>query len=191
MVDEPTPKLYVHGTIGGWRNDAAAFVKSVHAINAPTIHLHVNSVGGFVWDAMAMYEVLKMHRARVIGYVDGIAASAASVVLQAADDRVMGIGARQMIHDARTGAHGPPAELRAMADLGDSISNDIAGIYAERAGGTRGSWRTAMTATTWYSAQQAVDAKLADRVATKPTPGSDDRTRLIQARHSALTTQGG
>lgn len=188
-----TPKVYVFGMIGGWRMSAVEFVKAVHSIRAPAIDLHINSPGGFVWDAVAMYEALRSHPARVVGHVDGLAASAASFLLQAADERVMALGSRQMIHDAQGVAYGSPAEMREAADLADAVSNDIAEIYAERAGGKPAGWRRAMSATTRYSAQQSVDAGLADRVATRPspTPGPDNRTRLIQARHRALTAPGG
>jgi ATP-dependent protease ClpP protease subunit len=79
--------------------------------------------------------------------------------------------------------------MREYADLLDAVSNDIAGIYAGRAGGKPAAWRTAMSATTWYSAQQAVDAKLADRVAGS-NDGPDNRTRLIRPDR-ALASQGG
>lgn len=178
-----TPKLYISGMIGGYDMDAVDFVQAVHAINANTISVHLNSPGGFVWDALSMYEALKSHRAIVTMHVDGIAGSAASFVLQAGDERVMGTGTRVMIHDAQISATGSPAEIRELADIGDEISNDLAGIYAERAGGTIASWRKAMSATTWYSAQQAVDAKLADRVATKTKSEPENRaSQLIRAR---------
>jgi ATP-dependent protease ClpP protease subunit len=187
-----TPRLYIFGMIGGYRMNAEAFVKTVHALTAPRVAVHINSPGGFVWDGVAMYEALKSSKAHVVAHVDGIAASAASFVLQAADERVIALGARTMIHDAGSIAYGPPAELRRAADLGDAISDDIAAIYAERAGGKPAVWRARMSATTWYSAQQSVDAGLVDRVATrKSSTGPDNRSRLIQARHRALTTQGG
>jgi ATP-dependent protease ClpP protease subunit len=185
-----TPKLYVSGMIGGYDLDAQEFVQAVHALDVKAIDLHVNSPGGFVWDTLSMYESLKSHKATVTAYVDGLAGSAASFLIQAADEIVMATGSRQMIHDAQIVAMGSPAEVREMADIGDAISDDIASIYAERAGGKPASWRKAMSATTWYSASEAVDAHLADRVATKQS-GPDNRSRLIQARNRALTTQGG
>lgn len=190
LVNAATPKLYVSGMIGGYDLDAQDFVQAVHALDVKAIDVHVNSPGGFVWDALSMYEALKSHPATVTAHVDGLAASAASFLIQAADHRVMATGSRAMIHDAQLVAVGSPADVRAAADLGDAVSDDIASIYAERAGGKPAAWRKAMTATTWYSAQQAVDAGLADRVATKQS-GPDNRSRLILARHSALTTQGG
>lgn len=185
-----TPKIYVFGMIGGYRMPSGDFVRAVHAIRAPKIDLHVNSAGGFVWDAVAMYEALKSHPARVVAHVDGIAASAASFLIQAADEIEIAAGGRLMIHDAQGGAYGSPAEIQETVDLLNSVSDDIASLYAGRAGGTVAAWRKAMTATTRYSAQQAVDAKLVDRVATRNT-GPDNRSRLIKARQRALTAQGG
>ena len=186
------PKLYVNGHIGGWRMNAGDFVKAVHGLQARQIDVHVNSPGGFVWDAVSMYEALKDHPARVVAHVDGLAASAASFLVQAADEIVMGMGSRMMIHDAQGIGYGSPAELQETVDLLNAVSDDVAALYAERAGGTRSQWRKAMSKTTWYSASQAVDAGLADRVKKKrQTTGPDNRTRIIQARHRALTTQGG
>jgi ATP-dependent protease ClpP protease subunit len=190
MTNAATPKLYVHGMIGGYELDAAEFVQAVHALDAKVIDLHVNSPGGFVWDAVSMYEALRSHPAVVNTHVDGLAGSAASFLALAGDTVQTAKGSRWMIHDAETIAIGSPAKLREAADLADQVSNDIAGIYADRAGGTAKSWRQAMTATTWYSAEQAVGAHLADRI-SGTTDGPDNRTRLIQARHRALTTQGG
>jgi ATP-dependent protease ClpP protease subunit len=58
-------KLYVYDMIGGFDNDAADFVQAVHGLNAKAIDLHINSPGGFVYDAVAMYEALKAHPATV------------------------------------------------------------------------------------------------------------------------------
>jgi ATP-dependent protease ClpP protease subunit len=191
LSNEDRPRVYVFGMIGGWRMNVENIVRAIHAIKAPAIDLHVNSPGGFVWDAVAMYEAFKSHPATVTAHIDGLAASAASFLVQAADDRIMAVGSRMIIHDAQGGGYGSPADVQAAADLLTAVSDDIASIYAERAGGKPGAWRKAMSATTAYSASQAVDAGLADRVATTSTPGPDNRTRLIQARHRALTTQGG
>lgn len=185
VTDGATPKLYVFGMIGGYRMNAGTFVQQVHAITAPAIHLHINSPGGFVWDTVSMYEALRGHPATVTTHIDGLAGSAASFLALAGDTVEIARAGRVMIHDAQAVAYGSPAQIREAADLGDAISNDIAGIYAERAGGKPAAWRKAMTATTWYSAQQAVDAGLAHRVsgmADTPSSGASNRSRLIKAR---------
>lgn len=190
VVNADAPKLYVFGVIGGYDNDSSQFVQALNAIDAEAIDVHVNSPGGFVYDGVAMYEALKSHPATVNMHIDGLAASAASFLSQAGDSVNIAQAGRMMIHDAQGVGIGSPADMREYADLLDAVSDDIAGIYAGRAGGKPAAWRTAMTATTWYSSQQAVDAKLADRIANK-TGGPDNRTRLIQARQRALTSQGG
>lgn len=187
------PKLYVYDLIGGWDLDSAEFVKAVHALDAKAVDLHINSPGGFVFDAVAMFEALRDSSASVHVKVDGLAASAASFLAMAGESVETAKGSRWMIHDAQMIAIGSPAEIRETADIGDEISQDIAGFYADRAGGKPQDWRAAMKAEKWYSAQQAVDAKLADRVTggDKKDSGPDNRTRLIQARHRVLTTLRG
>jgi ATP-dependent protease ClpP protease subunit len=177
-------KVYVSGLIGGFDLDAQEFVQAVHGIKAKQIDLHVNSPGGFVWDAVAMHEALRAHPARVVTHVDGLAASAASFLALAGDEVETAKGSRWMVHDAQVVAIGSPAELREAADLGDAVSDDIAGIYAARAGGKPAAWRKAMTATTWYSAEQAVDAGLAHRLSGsgQQNSGASNRSRLIKAR---------
>lgn len=187
-ADSKRPKLYVYDMIGGWDLDAGEFVQAVHAIDAAALDLHINSPGGFVYDAVAMYEALQASTADVSVYVDGLAGSAASFLAMAGDSVQIAKGGRFMIHDAQLIAVGSPADLREAADLGDAVSDDIAGYYADRAGGTVASWRTAMRATTTYNAQQSVDAGLADRVSGTDT-GPDNRTRLIRAR-AAIILEG-
>jgi ATP-dependent protease ClpP protease subunit len=182
-------KILVYDVIGGFDNDAGDFVRAVHQLDAKMIDLHINSPGGFVYDGVAMYEALQASPATVNVHIDGLAASAASFLAQAGDSVEIAKAGRMMIHDAQGVGIGSPADMREYADLLDAVSNDIAGIYADRAGGKPATWRTAMQATTWYSAAQAVDAGLADRVTGGSGP--DNRTRLIQARQRALATQGG
>lgn len=184
LTNAAVPKLYVFDIIGGWDSDAGEFVQAVHAIDAEAIDLHINSPGGHVYDAVAMYEALRSHPAAVNVHIDGLAASAASFLAQAGDSIEISGSGRMMIHDAQVAAWGSPADLREAADVADEVSNDIAGIYAARAGGKPATWRTAMTATTWYSAAAAVDAKLADRVAgaDKKASGSNLAARLTRAR---------
>jgi ATP-dependent protease ClpP protease subunit len=171
-----TAEVYLFDMIGEWGVTAQDFVGELKAITAPAIDLHLNCEGGEVFDGLAIYESLRQHPASVTAYVDGLAASAASFIVQAADRRVMARNARLMIHDAHGLVIGNAADMREMATLLDDLSDNIADIYAERAGGTVAKWRKAMSGPngasdgTWYSAQDAVDAGLADEVAGKPDP---------------------
>jgi ATP-dependent protease ClpP protease subunit len=182
-------RVDIYGPIGDSFGDgvtAASFVKDLADITTAAIDLHINSPGGYVFDGVAIFTALRDHEATVDVSVDGVAASAASFVAMAGDTVVMSKPAKLFIHDAQGLAVGNAETMREMADVLDDLSDTIAGIYADRAGGDVGSWRAAMRTETWYSASQAVDVGLADRVSGDTAP-VDNRSTLIRARARALT----
>ena len=169
-----TAVLDIYDEIGPWGTTAKDLVAQLRALDTDEIQMHVNSPGGDYFDALAILNTLRDHTARVVATVDGVAASAASFIVMAADEIVMARNSELMIHDAAGMAMGDSETMRDLADRLDHISNNIASMYAERAGGSAQDWRAAMRAETWYSAQEAVDAGLADRVAApKPAPPGD------------------
>ena len=108
---------------------------------------------------------LRQHQARVIGVVDGLAASAASfIAVGGCDELVMAEHSELMIHDAWGLCLGNAEDMTTMAADLDRISDNIASIYARKAGGSAQDWREVMRAEKFYSADDAVDAGLADRV---------------------------
>lgn len=166
---EGVAELYLYDPIdsygGWWGVSAKEFGEALASLPDDTteIRLHVNSPGGEVWDAMAIVNQLRRHPARTVAVVDGIAASAASVIAVTCDETVMGVGAQLMIHDAWNIAVGNEADMLAMADRLAKSSNTLAGIYATKAGGDVEDWRELMRAETWYTAAEAVRDGLADR----------------------------
>lgn len=163
--DEPSvADVYIYDEIGYWGTTARDFIEAIAGLDVETMNLHVNSPGGEVFDGVAIYNAIRSHKARVTVFVDGLAASAASFIAQAGDEVVMCRGTSMMIHDAATIAWGNSEELQSVARTLDSISNNIADIYSQRAGGTPEAWRAEMRKEVWYTAQEAVDAGLADRV---------------------------
>lgn len=141
------------------------FVKALKAIDAQVIHLRINSPGGSVFAARAMETALREHKARVVVHIDSLAASAASLLAMAGDEIVMAKGAMMMIHRAWTLAWGNADELKKTADLLDKIDGTLIETYADRSKLSAEAVAAAMAEETWYTAQQAVDAGLADRVA--------------------------
>lgn len=140
------------------------FVKAVKALDVDTIHLRINSPGGSVFAARAMETALREHRARVVVHIDSLAASAASFLAMAGDEIVMAKGAMMMIHKAWTLAWGNADELHKTADLLDKIDGTLVETYADRSGMDKDAVAAAMAEETWYTAQEAVDAGLADRL---------------------------
>ena len=169
---EGTPtraKVRIYDAIGGWwGTNAADFVAELDALDVDELEVHVNSPGGAVWDGVAIMNALKQHRAKVTIVVDGLAASAASIVAMAGDEVVMAEGSQMMVHQASGGAWGNAETMRDMVGILDKIDVSMATIYARRAGGTRASWLDVMRAETWYTAEEAVEAGLADRAEVVP-----------------------
>ncbi len=150
---------------GGWLAEgltAKSFANQLSGISGP-LEVHINSGGGDVWDGIGIKNAIEAHKGPVTTVVDGIAASIASIIAQAGSDRVMMPGSMMMIHDAFTVAAGNAAELAKMAQTLDEVSGNLAAVYARSAGGTPEQWRDAMKEETWYTADQAVAAGLADR----------------------------
>lgn len=170
-----TADVYIYDVIDSWYGvNASWFVQDLADLDVETINLYVNSPGGSVFDGVSIMNALRRHKAHVIATVDGLAASAASFIVQAADEVVMGFGAEMMIHDASSICWGNAAEMVEMSTLLDQLSGTIASIYAERAGGTTDQWREDMRAETWYNAEEAVKAGLADRVESRSKSKEND-----------------
>jgi ATP-dependent protease ClpP protease subunit len=118
----PSTDIYLYDAIGEWGVTAQDFVDALRGVVTGTITMYVNCEGGEVFDGLAIYEALRRHPANVTAFVDGIAASAASFVVMAADRIVMAERARMMIHDAHGIAMGNARDMRSMADLLDNLS---------------------------------------------------------------------
>lgn len=154
-------EVYIYDEIGYWGVTASDFMNSVADLDVTDITLHINSPGGDVFDGIAIYNALKDHPAEVTVVVDALAASAASFIAMAGDKVIMNRNSEMMIHDAMGVCIGQAVDMSQMAELLDRTSDNIATIYATRGGTTR-EWRDRMRAESWYSAQEAVDAGLAD-----------------------------
>lgn len=159
-----TADVWIYDEIGYFGVTASDFVRELQGIDADKIIVHLNTPGGDAFDGIAIYGALRSHKASVEVQVDSLAASAGSFIAQAGDKRVMARNATMMIHDAHGLVVGNAADMSEMADLLNKTSDNIADIYMQRAGGTIQSWREAMKATTWYNADEAVIAGLADEI---------------------------
>lgn len=161
---DETAEVYIYDEIGYWGLTAADFVKELSAVKAKSMTVHLNSPGGDAFDGIAIYNAIKSHPVTVAVVVDSLAASIASVIAMAGDSITMAKHSTMMIHDPFGFALGNAEDMRQMADVLDQLGDTIAGVYAERAGGTVSEWRARMLAETWYTDRQAVEAGLADRV---------------------------
>ncbi len=158
-------EVLIYDEIGQYGIEAKDFINELNKVKASSINVRINSRGGEVYDGFAIYQALKSHPARVNVTVDALAASIASVIAMAGDNIVMARNAELMIHDGHVMASGDAASLTEMVDSLNRVSNNIASVYAERTNGNVDEWRNAMKKETWYSAEEAVAAGLADSIA--------------------------
>lgn len=145
--------------------DPLAFIAELKKITAKTIHLRVNSPGGSVFAARAMEQALREHPAEIVAHVDGLAASAASFLIMAADRIEMAKGAFLMIHKAWTIAWGNSDELTKTAALLEKIDGTLVQTYADKSGAEAATIAAWMADETWFTAAEALDAGLVDAIA--------------------------
>jgi len=180
---ETTAEIFIYGNIGDnpW-DDSSISEKTIVAElqklpkTIKNINIRVNSGGGSVFSGVTIYELLKNHPAKVTAYVEGVAASIASVIIMAADEVVMGEGAMLMLHKPLVAVYGNTIELEKMIDILDKIETQMLSIYAKRTNKSRAELSKILADETWFTAEQAIEAKLADRIVD-----SSDESRYLAA----------
>lgn len=171
-VDTGLTDVFIYDEVGGFGVSASDFTAEIRGIQGD-LSLHLNSPGGDVFDGFAIFQALKARTGKTTVVVDGLAASIASVIAMGADEVVMAPKATLMIHDGWTMSVGNAADMRKTADLLDKTSDNIASVYADKAGGTVEFWRERMREETWYSADEALAAGLIDQVQGKTAKRED------------------
>lgn len=159
-------EVLIYDEIGAYGVSAKGFLAEFGALpdEAP-IDLRLNSPGGSVFDAVAIYNALSRHSGTVTVWIDGIAASAASYIAMAGDEIVMPENAFLMIHDPSGLVMGTAADMREMAGTLDKIAAGMTRGYAARSGKSEDEIAALMAAETWFDAADALDAGLATRLA--------------------------
>lgn len=155
-------KVHIYDEIGFFGVEASDLIKDLEGIKGP-LEVHLNSPGGEVFDGVAIYEYL-VNRSGVTTVVDSLAASITSVIACAGNPVLMSRNAEMMIHNGHTMAIGDADDLRKMVENLDRASNKIANIYADRTGKPASHWLALMEKETWFTAKEAVEAGLADKV---------------------------
>ncbi|MCC9023020.1 head maturation protease, ClpP-related [Bacillus nakamurai] len=146
---------------------AASFKQDLDLLGDMSIlNVHINSPGGSVFEGVAICSMLKQHKAFVNVYIDGLAASIASVIAMAGDAIFMPSNAMMMVHNPWTIAMGNANEMRKQADVLDKISESMKASYLEKAGDklTKETLDSLMDNETWLSASEAVSYGLADEI---------------------------
>lgn len=168
--DEKTGELLLYGDISNstWWGDEVTpkqFKADLDALGeVEELSIYINSGGGDVFAGQAIYSMLKRHKANKIVYIDGLAASIASVIAMAGNKIVMPANAMMMIHNAYTLVRGNKENLRKMADDLEKIDGSIVAVYTEKTGLKEKDIQEKMDAETWFSAKEAIEQGFADEI---------------------------
>lgn len=163
-------EIWLYGVIDSeeWWGDEITptwVVEALQQVGPSDVLIHLNSPGGSVFAGISIFNTIKNHPGDVEIHVDGVAASAASVVMLASNRTIIEPNAYVMVHDAWGMCVGNAGQMRADADLLDRTSSNMASMYARRAPGTSAEeWRALMVTETWYIGDEAVKAGLVDTV---------------------------
>lgn len=166
--------IVIRGPIvdSSWWDENAATPQTIQdklnaAGNVGQINVHINSPGGSVFAGQAIHNMLRQHPANVTVYIDGLAASIASIIAMAGNKIVMPPGTMMMIHNPLLSLWGSyqSADMREMADFLDKVKESLVATYVTRCTKkTKDEIIAIMDATTWMTAADAVDMGFADEI---------------------------
>lgn len=168
--NDTSADLYIFGDICAWawpelgEQSGVTIVNQLKELDVDTINVHINSYGGDVAEGLAIYNVLREHKAQIVTICDGFACSAASVVFMAGDRRVMQPASLMMIHNAWTVAMGNAAQLRKTADDIETITQASVEAYKKVATISEEEIKALMDAETWILPKDAVEYGFATEI---------------------------
>ena len=175
-------EILIYGGIG---TDVVArdIVTQLNEAEGP-LTVRIDSYGGDVYSGISIMNALRRYPDVVTAYVDGMAASAASYIAVGGSDRlVMSPNSSMLVHGAWTSGAGNAADFEEIAGNLAQITENIAGIYAEKAGNDKEFWLDVMKKDTTYTAEQAVEVGLADEV------GESKKSVAAQQRHLVMAAK--
>lgn len=155
-----------------------------------TVNLYINSMGGSVKEALGIYSVLRRCPGTIVAYIDGFAASAASVIAMAAEKVVMPRNTTMMVHNAAWAVYGNSKDLRKSADDLDIINAAMLQSYIVKAGDklTQEKLEELTDGETWLSAEECIQYGLADEYAEQDAD-LEAAAKQYQQAHAAFQRQ--
>ena len=177
-----TVEISIYDEIGYWGITAKSFSKDLKALgnNLKQINLHIHSPGGDVFDGIAIYNLLKNHPANVTVYIDGLAASMASVIAMAGNEIIMPENAMMMIHKPWGIQGGDAEDMRKYADLLDKVENTLIPAYANKTGKTPEELAEMLLAETWLNGKECVEQGFADKLAEPLVAMASIKSRKLE-----------
>lgn len=167
LAEQTTIEIYIYGEIGGWGITANQFIQDLKAIDdgVSPIVAAFNTIGGDLFDGLAIHNALNRLGERCTARIDALAASAGSVAACGAHRMVMASNAMLMIHNPWTFTAGDAEDLRKVADVLDQTLEAIIAAYKAKSPDIdEAELRRMVNAETWLTAQEALALGLADEI---------------------------
>lgn len=149
----------------------------------------INSPGGCVFAASQIYTMLRNHNGKITVKIDGIAASAASVVAMAGDETLISPTGMLMIHDPMTLAYGNKADMEQTITMLEEVKESILNAYVQKSHQSRETLSQLMSEETWMNAEKALELGLVDGILFADSPAPATQTEPQPVQYSAKHTQ--
>lgn len=174
-------EILMYDEIGAWGITAKQFAQDLVACgDVSQIILRIHSPGGDVFAGMAIYNTLKAHPARVDVYIDGLAASMASVIAMAGDKVYMPPNAMMMIHKPWGAQGGDADDMRRYADLLDKVETALVQAYVSKTGKSAEEIHALLKDETWMDGSEAVAAGFADQLIAPLVAAAQLKSKRMQ-----------
>ena len=173
--------------------DSFQITKEINGLDVDTINVFINSYGGEVAEALAIYSALKRHSASVHTYCDGFACSAATIIFCAGDVRTMGSIALLMIHNCMSYiGYANSEEMRKAAEDNDKINQSSINAYLTVTSLSEEKITELMDNATWLTAKEALEYGFATEIADQEEdPEAAQQSAFSMIREAVLERQNG
>jgi ATP-dependent Clp endopeptidase proteolytic subunit ClpP len=188
--DSDEADVLIYDYIGWPYNEASEFVRMLAGMNQKKITIKINSPGGDVWDANAIYNAIKSHKSKPVTRIESLAASAASYIAMAGHEKQMYKNGMIMIHEPMTGMWGNQYEFREVADILSQISDTMIDMYADNTNAGKRDLKEMLKTETWMNAKKAKEHGFIDTIleAGKPVKAQYDLSMYANVPTELMVT---
>jgi ATP-dependent protease ClpP protease subunit len=166
----------------GWEITAKKIREELKSAKGKDVEFHVNSPGGFVFDAFEIYNVIRAYKGKTEARITGFAASAASYIVLAADKVTAHENAVYMIHNAWNLAIGDHNDMRKVANTLEGLSNILAKAYAKKTGKDVDAIKSFMDNDTYFFGDEMQVEGFVDEMIEAADDGDDKDSAIMKAR---------
>ena len=188
VTENREASINIYGDITSWpwmESDVSSYTlsKELDGLDVDIINVYINSYGGEVAEGLAIYNALKRNKAKIKTFCDGFAASIASVIFMAGDERIMSNASLLFIHNAWTSTYGNANELRKQADDLETMTQASVNTYMSCINITEDDLKAMLDAETWIAPQDALTMGFATSIIndnTSKNPNQSIKKQIMQ-----------